>query len=151
MKTLITSVLAILLILCGTKLKEIEATSQQWMGGRYESGRGTDYIIKLQAKGGSDKLVVDRLWVGENSFEVRAVKDLARMSVRDFAKNDTIYLRAGLKYQPDENGNMVQVTGEKVEPPRDFEGEALISYTWKGKRRFLEIDEFTVLEKIIYP
>ena len=46
---------------------------------------------------------------------------------------------------------MVQVSGKKMNPDIEYEGDALLSYLWKGKRKYLEIKNFIVLEKIIYP
>lgn len=151
MKIFIATILGLVLFLCGSKVKLIDATSQEWIAGRYESGRGTDYILTLKARGGSENLVIDKLWVGEVLYEVYAVKDRAKRSDREFDKGDTIYVQAGKKLKPDETGKMVTVSGKEVSPPVDNPGAALLSYTWKGKRKHLEIDDFRELEKIIYP
>jgi len=135
----------------GAKVKLVDATSQQWYGGQYESGKGTDYVLTMKARGGSDKLVLDQLWLGEDFYEISAVKNLARRSDLNFEKRDTIYVRVGKKYKPDSNGNMVKVTGKSVKPPKEFTGAALLGYTWKGKRKYIEVAELRVLEKIIYP
>ncbi len=140
-----------IILFCGAKVKLLDATSQEWYGGQYESGRGTDYKISLLAGGGSDELVLDELWLGEDFYEIKAVKNLARKSDLKFEKRDTIYVQAGKKYKPDENGRMVKVAGKSVEPPKEYNGVALMGYTWKGKRKYIEIEKLRVLEKIIYP
>ncbi len=151
MKIFITTVLAIIFLFFGAKVKLVDSTSQEWYGGRYESGRGTDYSLTLKARAGSDKLVIDKLWVGEELYEASALKDFARRTEKSFEKGDTIYVRAGKKLLPDEQGVMKNVSGKKIKPPKSFSGSALLVYTWKGKQKFLEIKEFRVLEKIIYP
>ena len=151
MKILLTSLMGIIILLCGAKVKLIDATSQEWYGGQYESGRGTDYVFTIRAGGGSDKLVIDQLWLEEDFYEVSAVKNRAKRSDLTFQKNDTIYIQAGKKLLPDANGNMLKVAGKKMDPPREFSGTALLGYTWKGKRKYLEVAELKVLEKIIYP
>ena len=105
----------------------------------------------MKARGGSDKLVLDQLWLGEDFYEISAVKNLSRRSDLKFEKRDTIYVRVGKKFKPDSNGNMVKVTGKSVKPPMEFTGAALLGYTWKGKRKYLRVAELRVLEKIIYP
>lgn len=129
----------------------MDATSQDWYAGRYESGRGTDYVLTLKARGGSDKLVINKLWVGDDYYEVKAIKNLALRSNHDYNKGDTLFVKVGMKLLPDDNGQMIKVEGESVKSPKEFTGVALLAYTWKGKQRFLEIKEFRVLEKIIYP
>ena len=151
MKIFISTVLAFVVLFCGAKIKLVDSTSQEWFGGRYEAGRGTDYTITLKARSGSDKLVIDKLWVGEELYEATALKDFARRSEKSFEKGDTIYVRAGKKLLPDENGVMKNVSGKKIKPPKEFSGAALLVYTWKGKQKFLDINDFRVLEKIIYP
>ena len=151
MKIITTVLLAAVLLFFGAKVKVLDSTSQQWFGGQYESGKGTDYTLTLKARGGSDKLVIDKLWVGEDLYEVVAVKDLARRSNKEFKKRDTIYVRAGKKLKPDENGNMINVSAKNVKAPVEFSSPALLVYTWKGKEKYLEIEDFRVLEKIIYP
>jgi len=151
MKSLVAVVLISLVFQFGVKMKIVDSTSQEWAGGRYESGYGTDYIITLLAKAGSEKLQVNELWIGENYFEVSAVKNLARRSDLSFVKKDTIYIVSSITYKPDDNGNMVQTKALKKEPPVEFEGAALLGYTWKGKKKFLKIKSFRKLEKIIYP
>ena len=151
MKTITAILLAAVILLFGAKIKIVDSTSQEWFGGQYESGRGTDYTLTLKARGGSDKLIIDKLWIGEDLYEVVAVKDLAKKSEKEFKKRDTIYVRAGKKLKPDENGNMRNVSAKKVKPPIAFSSSALLVYKWKGKEKYMEVEAFRVLEKIIYP
>ena len=151
MRILLASLTAIIFIFFGARVKLVDATSQKWYGGQYETGRGTDYVFTLKARGGSDKLVLDELWLEEDFYEISAVKNLAKRSDLSFEKRDTIYVRVGKKYKPDSTGKMVKVSGKSVEPPRNFSGAALLGYTWKGKRKYLEIAELRILEEIIYP
>ena len=151
MKIVLASLIGIIILCFGAKVKFVDATSQDWYGGRYESGRGTDYVFTLKARGGSDKLVIDKLWVDDDFYEVKAVKNPAKRSELDFEKKDTLYVRAGKKYQPDKNGQMVKVQGKSIIAPKEYDGVALLAYTWKGKRKYMEIKEFRILEKLIYP
>ena len=151
MKIAGTFLIAFILCLFGPKVKLIDATSQDWIAGRYESGRGTDFVISLKARGGSDNIRVEKLWVDGYMYEVEAVKDLAKRSDKSFDRGDTLYVKAGKKLKPDKEGKMKQVSGKNIDPEKEYEGAALLAYTWKGKRKYLVIKEFNELEKIIYP
>ena len=151
MKTLSISIITLVIFLFGTKIKVVDATSQQWAGGRYESGYGTDYKITLVAKKKSEVLTIDELWVGDDFFEVKPVKDLANRSDHTFSRKDTVYIIAGVKFKPDGHGKDVKEKGLIKQAPRGFNGEALLGYSYRGKRRYIEIEKFRILEKIIYP
>lgn len=143
-------IVLILLPLC-SKVKVLDATSQEWAGGVYASGYGTNFKITMVARGSSDQLVINDLWIGEDHFEVVAVKDLSRRGDALFAKKDTVYVSAGITYKPDENGRYKKTeTGSKKAPDR-YDGQALLGYTWKGKQKYVRIDEIRSLEKLIYP
>lgn len=151
MKTLNTLLIILMIFLCGSKAKLVDATSQEWAGGIYEAGYGTNYIITLVAKGNSDKLIINDLWIGEDYFKVSAVKSLAARNDLAFEKGDTVYVAAGLTLKPDKNGKYIKTLKGSKELPEEYTGAALLGYTWKGKNKFVEIGDFRKLEKIIYP
>ncbi|MCK5820571.1 MAG: hypothetical protein KAH17_01750 [Bacteroidales bacterium] len=151
MKAFITVVFVSLIFLFGAKMKLIDSTSQEWAGGIYESGYGTNYKATLIAKGGSEKLQVNELWIGKDYFEVKAMKNLAKRSDLSFVRKDTIYIVSSINFKPDTDGAMVQVNSIKKDPPKSFKGDALLGYTWKGKKKYLEIKSFRKLEKLIFP
>ena len=135
----------------GTKVKLLEATSQEWAGGIYESGYGTNFKVTLIAKGNSEKLQVSDLWIGEDYFSVKAVKNLAKRNDLEFSRKDTLYVTAGFTHKPDKDGKYLRKMGEQKVVPHEYDGVALLGYTWKGKTKYIEIDELKKLEKIIYP
>jgi hypothetical protein len=148
---ILTFVLMALAMAGGGKFKVTESTSQEWVGGLQQSGYGTDYMLVMKVKAGFDKLQIDELWVGDLRLPARAVTDLKDMSTKNFKKNDIVYVRAGVTWKPDQDGQMRVVAGEKKDKPVDYKGEGLIGYTYKGKRGYEVITSFKVLEKIIYP
>ena len=135
----------------GTKVKLLEATSQEWAGGIYESGYGTNFKVTLIAKGNSEKLQVSDLWIGEDYFSVKAVKNLAKRNDLEFSRKDTLYVTAGFTHKPDKDGKYLRKMGEQKVVPHEYDGVALLGYTWKGKTKYIEIYELKKLEKIIYP
>lgn len=135
----------------GSRLSLLDATSQDWAGGTYESGYGTYYKMTFKARGGSEKLAVHDLWIGDHYFQVEAVSDPVRRKEKNFHRGDTVYVFSTLTYKPDAQGQYTRQPTENKACPREFTGAALLGYTWKGKQKYLEIKAFRELEKLIYP
>ena len=70
----------------GSKMKVVESTSRDWVGGLQESGYGTDFEVSLQVKAGSNDLKIEELWVGDVHMKVR---------VNAFEKDTRVKVRAG--------------------------------------------------------
>jgi len=140
-----------LLFGAGGRVKVAESTSQEWVGGLQQSGYGTYYKSTVTVKAGSDKLQIDELWVGNLKLPARAVTDLKDRNSTTFKKGDQVYVRAEILWKPEATGGMVRVTGIQADKPYEYQGEGLIGYTYKGKRKYAEIKKFKVLERIIYP
>lgn len=151
MKLISSIALMLVVFFLGSPVKNLDATSQEWAGGTYESGYGTNYQLLFKTRGGSDKLAFHDLWVGDKYFQVVAIKELTKRNDLNFEKGDSVYVVAREVYRPDKNGNYQrEITHEKA-CPITFESAALLGYTWKGKQKFLEIKSFRKLEKLIYP
>ena len=94
MKTFLVIISAICLIGCFTKDFEIiEASSQKWIGGAPGSGKGTNYNIKVLPFKDSDKLQIDKIWIGNEYFEINALVDPKDTKNKSFEKNDTLYIK----------------------------------------------------------
>lgn len=132
----------------------IEAESQKWYGGRQESGYGTYYNLKLITKKKSENIKFEYLWVGENSFEIKAFKRKKNLNVYDFDKNDTLFIKINDRIIPENNrtrnkhskGFDRKKTEKKIKPPYKYKGEALIGYSINGKQKYKEIKKFTTLK-----
>ena len=149
MKT--TSVLLLILLFgIGGPVKTLKTTSQEWVGGLRESGYGTDYRIILKTRAGSDQLQFGSLWVGDLHMDVR-VTDASHPKLTEFAKGSEIILRAGLTWRPGPDGGM-SLSGADHQPcPVPVKGAGVLSYTCKGKQKYMQINAFEQLDKIIYP
>ncbi|MEN8121061.1 MAG: hypothetical protein ABFS35_11965 [Bacteroidota bacterium] len=135
----------------GNNFKIIDATSQKYAGGHEKSGYGTRYNIKLIAKKNSKKLKIDQLWIGEEYFDVKPIKDPKHKNDHEFSKNDTINLYIKHHIHTDEEMKKTQKNKNKVKLPYKYQGAALIGYKIRNKRKYKVIEKFTVLEKIFYP
>lgn len=130
----------------------LEATSQKWTGGTPDSGKGTNYAVTMLAKTNHENLQIDQLWIGDNFYKVQPYKRTQNRRDTSFVKNDTIFIQANLLFQPDQKGVMLEVKNyENIEKPCDYDGEALIGYELKGKRKYKEIEKLKQLKYIPYP
>jgi len=132
--------------------KILEKTSQDWSGGTEESGFGTSYRFKMIAKKGSGKLVIDRLWVGKDYFEVKPYLKPGFFNNSTFHRKDTIRILA-TKFKGSEQNKErnIDINSSKyVKPPFEYEGDAILGYMIKNKRKYKKIESLTRLEKLNY-
>lgn len=135
----------------GSKIQVVKTTSQEWIGGLQETGYGTNYYLIIKVKAGSDQLQFDDLWVGDSHMKVRVVADPASPPGKVFAKGSRISLKAGITFRPGPDRQMRPAAADSTRKPFNFKGAGLLGYSYKGKKTYLEIAEFEILEKIIYP
>lgn len=126
-----------------TGLETIDATRQAWAGGRKEAGRGVFYNFNFVAKCSSSKLNVNELWVDGNYFEVRARKHDNGKFVYSFQKNDTINVHVNYM----ENRYVKQDNQPKC--PVDGKHAAVLGYTLKGDKKYVVIESFKELDKMM--
>jgi len=162
MKTIAVILISLLSVTNNSCLKKFEligATSQKWTGGRQETGFGTYYELTIVPNTNSDNLIFDKLWIGKRYFDVQSFQKGKKMRNNLFAKGDTITIRVNkdevhkrmpFEIKP-ENEDKEKCLTEKHPVPKEYEGEALLSYIFKGKRKYFEIKHFTVLEPVYYP
>jgi hypothetical protein len=135
----------------GSKIQILQSTSQEWVGGLQESGYGTDYMLTIKVKAGSDQLQIEDLWVGEIHRKVRVIADPANLQNKTFKKGSRIQVRAGMTFRPGPDEKVGLQDRDDVKKPFNYKGEGLLAYTYKGKKAYLQITGFKKLEKIIYP
>ena len=144
--------LLILTILFWGNFKIIEATSQDWAGGRKESGYGTYYRFKMIAAKSSEKLLIDRLWIGEDYYEVKPYTEPGRFNSNKFNRADTIFILATrfLGSELTKDRNIQKKSDKYIKPAFNYDGDAIIGYKIRNKRKFKKIKSFTRLKKINY-
>lgn len=125
----------------------IKATHQPWSGGVAQSGFGVYYELVLSAT--KENIIFDTIWIDDRAFIPGTV-------VEDI-KDDLLLIYLKYTKKPKlENGTGIQEGAEYTEnPPKskgpDFEGEALIIYTIKGKKKFFEVKQFEKKPALDYP
>jgi len=138
---------------CFNKFEIIEATSQKWHGGTRGSGYGTYYKITIIPKTNSNKLKFDKIWVGEKYFNISTFQKGKKMKNNLFEKGDTITIQINDRTVPKNfpHTEKDKCLIEKHELPHKYEGKALLSYTYKGKRKYKEITNFIKKTTLNYP
>ena len=127
----------------------IEATSQKWTGGRARSGHGINYKLTIVCKKKLKKVHFEKLWVGEEAFELKIAGNEQNES--NYSKKDTIVLTARKKVNTNEYGDEIKVDKKKEVPPVDFITEALFNYKVRGKGKHIFVDKLKKLKAIYYP
>lgn len=137
----------------GPQVELVDAYKSSWVGGRFESGRGTNYTFMLTANKSSEKIVIDEMWVGKSYFKIkpqRQNKDL--VITNDFAKQDTFYVQVNIRIKPNVDGVMESANPKlKKDLPYEYEGGALLGYLYKGKRKYFVIDSVKTKPTVYYP
>ncbi len=160
MKTLLILFLSMLSISdtsCHKKFELISAVSQKWTGGREETGFGTYYELTIVPNTDSDNLLFDRLWIGKKYFDIQSYQKGKKMRNNLFGKGDTITIRVNNSVRPKpmpfvrKDDNNDKCLTEKHPLPKEYKGEALLSYVYKGKRKYFTIKHFTESEPLAYP
>ena len=150
---LIVTFFSFLCFFCFNKFEIIDATSQNWTGGIPQAGYGTKYELTIIPKTNSDKLEFDRIWVGGKYFNVYAFQKGKKMRNNSFGKGDTITIMINDRTIPELKNRPIKerCLVETHSLPHKYEGEALLSYTYNGKRKYTEIKGFKVKRELFYP
>ena len=136
---------------CFEKFEITNATSQEWKGGRQETGYGTYFELTIVPEVNSNVLIFDELWIAKKFFQVQCYQKGKRVKNNTFGPGDTITIRVNDRIVPKEFQKELDKNTVQKDPPKDYKGEALLSYTLKGKRKYKVIEKFTKIEPINYP
>jgi hypothetical protein len=129
------------------KIKVLSATSQVFAGGAAGSKSNVTYRILLFALASSNTLVIDKLWIRDEYYEVTAYHHLSGSTT--FKKNDSLLVFAK-KYLP-YNSSMDIKNQEQVvisaAPPFEYNEDALLGYKCGKKRNYIRIPKIEVLPR----
>ena len=138
------------------KVSVISSTKQPWSGG--VAGRsGARYSFSLGFSSAKSQAVPDSIWIEDEVFPLKLsdathtdgnMTSTATKRARIFQININLYHD---RYaMPGDAGSKPH--GDKVTPPVHFDGIALVSWTYKGKKKFYEIKRLTnTLQAANYP
>ncbi len=133
-------------------LEVLSATSRYSCAGIPGAGCTTLYSVKLSTKLASNKIKIDRFWVGKE-YLPPSIKNITNIERTEFSKNDSILLVASKstnvdkKFRPDYEEEKI-----KAYPvPYEYKGVALISYLYNKKRRYIEVESIKALPPVYHP
>ena len=139
----------------------IGAVSQKWYAGVRGGGGGVNYTLMLVAGQSSSRMKFEKIWVDGRCFAVGAFKlNDKRVNGNKnsgWEKKDTIMLKAfrmdpGERLTP-ENEHKIAAAPDttRVEAPVKITGEALVTYFVGKKKKYFQLEKFTVLKALAYP
>ncbi len=138
--------------ICKDQFEIISATGQDWKGGQKQTGYGTNYEINILTKTNSGHLVFDKLWIGKKYFEISCFQKGKKMKNNTFGAGDTVTIQVNDRTVPEPMPFIDKQTVLSIENNTpDYKGEALLSYVYKEKRHYLEIEKFKSLDAQYYP
>ena len=147
MKVLIFSFLFLCFFWKSDRIELVNAYSQDWIAGVPDGNNGTNYVFAIKVLKSSKHLKFDELWIGDEEIPFRLFTGLNTTGDSVFAKNDTIYLRGQILIENsfiDSENKPVLSESEDVsipKPPIDYTGEALIVYSYKGRQKYLIVND----------
>jgi len=115
--------------------KLLNATSESWTAGVANGGSGIDYYFKIKITTSSN-IKFDTAWINNKAFEIYISKETNSVSSQPikYGNGDTITVRVSdLKNQNSKSVN--------VNPPKKYDGAALVGFTVNGKRNYFNIKE----------
>ncbi len=115
--------------------KLLNATSESWTAGIPSGGSGTEYYFKIKIST-TENIKFDTAWINNKAFEIYISKETNSVSSQPikYGNGDTITLRVSdLKNQKSKSVN--------VNPPKKYDGAALVGFTVNGKRNYFTVKE----------
>ena len=133
------------LIICKKDFRVIEATMQEWTGGRQKTGRGVNYKITIIAETTSNKLELHELWINKKLCVHRLFNLANNEQGNTFNKNDTLILTGTVII------NEYIVIGDiKKEPPFSFNEEIVIGYSLRNRMMYRPVSDIKILKPLFY-
>jgi hypothetical protein len=127
----------------------IKATSQTYVAGIKNGGKGTSYRITCISSSSSEDLKIDKLWIGQDLLEAKAFKYTGITPEEKFAPGDTIIIEAS-RFTSGHGENLEQ-SKANIPPPIKYKGEGLIGYRCGKKTKYRSVKKFEELPRINTP
>jgi len=163
MKIIITILIALSTInpTCKGDFTIIGTTSQQWHGGRSETGYGTYYKIELIPHFNSDRIKFKGIWIGDKFHEVKAFEIGKKDKPEYFGVGSNVLISVNDKVTPKSKSSNKSISKEEhenskkdeISRPTKYKSEILLSYILKGKHKYFEIEKVKVkvIKALYYP
>jgi hypothetical protein len=117
----------------------VDSTKQEWKGGQGKS-EGVNYKISFIVKKSSKDICLTSVKINNIDSKYKVFKNNKPLKKDEgFSKNDTLILSTSIIYKVEDR--------KKVKHPDNVN----IYYTYKGKEKQIEINEFVKLKSLMYP
>lgn len=128
----------------------IKSSSQKWTSGKGIS-QGMKYRIMLITNRDSKNMKIDQLWVGDRFLKSKVFLHGGSANEKEFKKGDTILVVADDMIMLDKDRNIIENQDSSIAIPYKYKGAGLIGYKLKKKRKYIEINEFSIIKPLFYP
>ena len=147
--------LTILLFLFGwfftPPFEKVDATVQHFNAGRRMSGKSVQYKIKFVANKPSRKITFNKVYIGSEPVEFKVYSlNEQKQPVQTYEKGDTIYIDAYMNFRPNDKDVLELVDNGLPKKVEEYQGEALIEFHFKGKKKEFIIEKFAKLKTVNY-
>jgi hypothetical protein len=139
------TVITTFLVLPKRDFRIVEATKQEWTGGRQKSVSGLNYRITIIAERGSARLKLKELWVNRNLVPCKVFNLTKNEPGNSFGRNDTILLTATVIVNESSDIDRID-----EEPPFTFTGELIIGYKLNGRMLYRPVSEIKILNTLYH-
>lgn len=134
----------------------VKFESRRFVGGTVRSPSGTNYILEIEANKNIPQIEFEAVWVGNRKFiQLEVLSDSRPWAEKKIKKGDVLtilFKQLILHSEPNEEANPeVDLDGEISDPPIQYSGNALVQYSVKGKKKFLEVENMTQVKPLLYP
>jgi hypothetical protein len=123
----------------------VEATRQEWTGGRQRSVRGLNYRVTIIAGKGSGKLKLQEMWVNRKLIPHRIFNITRNEPGNSFARNDTLLLTGTLIIY-----DTVSIDSIDKEPTFTNTEELIIGYKLNRRMLYKPVSEIKVLSHLYH-
>jgi hypothetical protein len=115
----------------------LNATSEPWVAGIRGGGSGIEHSFQIFVTS-DEKLIFEKVWMKENVFDVFVSKNQEAITSDpvQYTKNEVITVRVS-EFQ--------SVNNEKILPPIQYDGEALIGFKANGQQKYFIVKEIKKL------
>jgi hypothetical protein len=123
----------------------VEATRQEWTGGRQKSARGLNYRVTIIAGKGSGKLKLQELWVNRKLIPHRVFNLTKNEPGVSFAKKDTLVITGTVIINESISSDSIY-----KEPPFIFTEELIIGYKLNNRMLYKPVSEIKILDPLYH-
>lgn len=138
--------LAVLLSVASScQMKITQMSAQKYYGGIPTAGYGWYYFVEIKAPANSENIQFNEIWTTDNYANKVTILNVKKEKLSNFKKGDLIIAQFRQHTKTNTQGQP-QNNAELPAPPFQLKTKALMGYTLNGKKQYMAIQDFVLLE-----